>query len=254
MQDNLETYNSTHVVHWYDGFSGLMPVEKSIFERHFKSDKCGNLLDIGIGAGRTTAHLLNYCKQYVGIDYSENLIQKAKLKFVELDLRCMNAVDLGTFSEGSFDFVNFSFNGIDYASLDDRAKILSEINRVLKPGGVFFFSTHNKNAHNFNLSPWLNSKNSAWINLKTFLKLLPYMRRHFKKRKFEIYEKEYAVINNCAHNYGLMTFHSTPEFVKKQLDKQGFDGVEFYNLAGERTDDSSTDEWLFVVCKKTISA
>lgn len=254
MQDNLETYNSTQVVRWYDGFSGLMPVEKYVFEKYFGSKKCDNLLDIGIGAGRTTAYLLNYCKQYVGIDYSENLIQKAKLKFAELDLRCMNAVDLGTFSEGSFDFVNFSFNGIDYASLNDRAKILSEINRVLKPGGVFFFSTHNKNAHNFNLSPWLNSKNSIWINLKTFLKLLPYMRRHFKKQKFELYEKEYAVINNCAHNYGLMTFHSTPEFVKKQLGYHSFDSIDFYNLSGQPTDESCTDEWLFVVCKKPLIA
>jgi len=250
MQDNLETYNSTQVVRWYDGFSGLMPVEKYVFEKYFGIKKCDNLLDIGIGAGRTTAYLLNYCKQYVGIDYSENLIQKANLKFTELDLRCMNAVDLGTFSEGSFDFVNFSFNGLDYASLNDRAKILSEINRVLKPAGIFFFSTHNKLAYNFNQAPWLNSKNSTWINFKTFLKLLPFQPRHFKKRKLEVYNKEYAVINNCAHNYGLMTFHSTPEFVKVQLKNHGFDGVEFYNLSGQPTDESCTDEWLFVVCKK----
>lgn len=250
MQDNLATYNSLQVVNWYNGYTGLMPVEKHVFETYIAGRKCDKLLDVGIGAGRTTAYLVNYCEKYTGIDYSENLVQKAKLKYSDLDLRCMNAADLSEFDNNRFDFVNFSFNGLDYATLNDRMKILSEIYRVLKPGAVFFFSTHNRNAFNFNKAPWFNRKNSLWINIKTFLKLLPFLPRHYSKKKHEVLNSDYAIINNCAHNYGLMTFHSTPELVKKQLESNYFCDVIFYNWEGKITDEKSTDEWLFIVCKK----
>lgn len=250
MQDNLATYNSEQVVNWYDTYTDLMPVEKHVFEICFAGKKCSALLDVGIGAGRTTKFLLNYCEQYTGIDYSENLIRKAKLKFFDADLRCMNAADLSEFENNRFDFVNFSFNGLDYATLTDRMKILSEINRVLKPGAIFFFSTHNKNAFNFNQPPWLNKKNSRWVNIKTFLKLIPFLPRHFSNKRREVLNEDYAIINNCAHNYGLMTFHSTPEFMKRQMESNHFCEVNFYNLEGKIADETSTDEWLFVVCKK----
>lgn len=206
------------------------------------------MLDIGIGGGRTTAYLKNLAKKYIGIDYSENLVDAAKKKFPDADLRVADARDLSEFNANQFDFIVFSFNGIDYVGLDDRNKILNEINRVLKPGGIFFFSTHNKNHDSFNVSPWLNPSNSLLINLKTFIKLLPYLFRHFAKKTEEVIADNYAVINNCAHNYSLMTFHTTPVFLQQQLNSNGFNTVEFLNKKGDKTE--NLDEWIYVTCKK----
>ena len=49
------------------------------------------------------------------------------------------------FEDSSFDFILFSFNGIDYMNHDERIRTLREIRRILKTGGYFCFSTHNLN-------------------------------------------------------------------------------------------------------------
>lgn len=51
----------------------------------------------------------------------------------------MDARDLSTFSDQSFDLVWFSFNGIDYVNHIDRLTILQEIYRVTKPGAILYF-------------------------------------------------------------------------------------------------------------------
>jgi SAM-dependent methyltransferase len=49
------------------------------------------------------------------------------------------------FPDGTFDFVLFSYNGLDYLSPQDRLMALAEIKRVGKKGAYFLFSSHNLN-------------------------------------------------------------------------------------------------------------
>src|SRR5439155_4896171 len=59
------------------------------------------------------------------------------------DIRHMDARDLGVFEKSSFDFILFSFNGLDYANHQDRKTILASIRRALRASGLFVFSAHN---------------------------------------------------------------------------------------------------------------
>jgi len=249
--NNLRTYNSTAVVKWYEELEEITAVEKFIFNAYNDIISNGYVLDIGIGGGRTTAYLHQKCKSYTGIDYSENFVNASKKKFPQSDIRLMDARDLSAFKNDTFDLVNFSFNGIDYVNLNDREKILSEINRVLKPNGVFLFSTHNKDHQTFNKQPWLDKENSLITNLKTFLKLLPFLPRHFSKKKEEIYFNDYAMINDSAHNYSLLTFYTTPDFINQQLQRNKFTAVEFYSKDGKQENTERLDDWIFISCKKS---
>jgi ubiquinone/menaquinone biosynthesis C-methylase UbiE len=162
----------------------------------------------------------------------------------------MDARDLSAFKDQSFDFVNFSFNGIDYVNLENREQALNEITRVLKPGGIFFFSTHNKSSESFNLQPWLDKRNSPLTRLKDFFKLLPFILRKIRNKKLEIITNDYAVINDSAHSYQLFTFYTTPDFLIKQLTKYSFTNIQFYDRSGKKVAAEKADDWIFVITKK----
>lgn len=112
------------------------------------------ILDIGIGAGRTTELLTLLSDDYVGIDYARSRVRVCQQQFPTLDLRTMDVRDLSSFDDGSFDLVSFSFNGIDYINHSQRATALAGIHRVLAPGGLFVFSTLNRNGSSFDERPW----------------------------------------------------------------------------------------------------
>ena len=56
-----------------------------------------------------------------------------------------DASELGFAADNSYDFVLFSYNGIDHLELPDRQRAFAEMKRVLRPGGIMAFSSHNAN-------------------------------------------------------------------------------------------------------------
>lgn len=248
---NLNTYNSDSVIKWYQHLNAITPVEKKIFEYHKDLLANSKLLDIGIGGGRTTAYLIDKCKNYTGIDYSKGFVDTVKQKYPSADIRLMDARDLKGIENSTYDLVNFSFNGIDYVGPEDRKKIFNEIYRVLKPNALFFFSTHNKDHETFDQFPWRDKNNGFITNLKTFIKLLPFLPRHFNKKKEEIRLKDYAVINDSAHNFGLLTFYTSPKFLKEQLTDHNFNEITFFSKNAETVIDNKLDDWIFVTCKRS---
>jgi SAM-dependent methyltransferase len=102
------------------------------------------LLDLGVGGGRTTPYLSDLASSYVGVDYAEEMIRVCRGKYPSLQFEMADAADLSRFADGFFDAIVFSFNGMDYLAPDkSRQQCLRECHRVLKPGGVFIFSSHN---------------------------------------------------------------------------------------------------------------
>jgi ubiquinone/menaquinone biosynthesis C-methylase UbiE len=253
MDNNLKIYTNKAVVNWYSNLHDIIDIEDAIFKNYASILSTGDVLDIGIGGGRTTKYLINKCKNYVGIDYSNQFTNVVKSSFPTADIRNLDARNLSVFDSNTFDFVNFSFNGIDYVNLKDREQILSEINRVLKPNGIFFFSTHNKSYVSFNEEPWNNKRNLVFTRVKDFIKLAPFYFRKMLNRKLEVYENEYSIINDSAHNYGLMTFYTTPNFLIEQLENKRFCNVEFFSKKTKVVDFRRLDDWIFCTCQKSPS-
>jgi ubiquinone/menaquinone biosynthesis C-methylase UbiE len=142
---NLTVYRSPAVVAEYAEFDELSLAELWIFEKYLKPGS--RLLDLGVGAGRTTPYLSARASKYVGLDYSKEMIAACRAKYPALEFCVADASDLSLFADASFDAVVFSFNGIDYLVPDHkRQQCLKEMHRVLAPGGVLIFSTHNPRA------------------------------------------------------------------------------------------------------------
>ena len=132
-------WNDVGVVDFYSNQWQLFEPEKVI--RHLLSSdlRSMRMLDIGVGTGRTTQNFVSEVKYYAGIDYSSAMLEKCKSRFNNLGdnvmFRLMDATNMTEFGDNSFEFVLFSYNGIDNVDHTGRIKILDEIKRVLVPGG-----------------------------------------------------------------------------------------------------------------------
>lgn len=112
------------------------------------------VLDLGVGAGRTAAFLGPISSRYVAVDYTPAMVEACRQRFPHLDVRLGDARDLSAFVDGSFALVAFSYNGIDAIDHEGRKRVLQEAQRVLKPGGWFWFSTLNMDGGARRFSPW----------------------------------------------------------------------------------------------------
>lgn len=126
---------------------GLWQSERIVFQKHLAKD--GRILDIGCGTGRVSIGLyqLGY-HEIEGIDFSEAMIQSAR-KFATrnsypIRFRVGDAMALD-YKDGLLAGVIVAFNGLMQIPLkQNRTRALFEVKRVLKPGGSFIFTTHDR--------------------------------------------------------------------------------------------------------------
>lgn len=104
-----------------------------------------NLLEIGCGTGITTAHLLAYRDhiEIVGVDNAPAMLAQARQNLAEaLDKGHLHLVENDALSylqevpDNSFDIVASAYTLHNFQD-GYRSKVLEEILRVLKPGGLF---------------------------------------------------------------------------------------------------------------------
>ncbi len=105
-------------------------------------DKGERLLDIGIGTGLSSINFHNYGLEIYGIDGSEKMLKKCREKNITKILR---KVDLG---DEKIPFKNKTFDiaiadGLLYF-LRDPERIIEEVRRILKDGGIFSFTVEGK--------------------------------------------------------------------------------------------------------------
>lgn len=218
------------------------PAELEVLVRFDRELKEASVLDIGIGAGRTTSFLNPVCAQYIGIDYSLEMVELARRKFPDVKIDHMDARSLSHFSDKSFDMVWFSYNGMDYVSHGDRLQILAEVKRVLKPGGLFIFSSHNRDVAAYPAWHPVNIRFAANpIRLgKNIVKYLLGIVNTTKLTAHETQTKEYAIRNDQAQGYQLLTYYISLSRQVEQLQKAGFSVEVCLGVNGEVLEKNSS--------------
>jgi ubiquinone/menaquinone biosynthesis C-methylase UbiE len=104
------------------------------------SEKFDSCLDIGCGPGAYISSLKKICKSITAIDQSVEFIEILKRDHPEIKSYSCNLEEgLKHESSDSFDLV---ISALTIHYIKDFKALFSEINRVLKSGGVFVFSTH----------------------------------------------------------------------------------------------------------------
>lgn len=247
---NKETYARADVVDYYQNLETLFQTEEILFEKLLLEIKNSKILDLGVGGGRTTNYLLQITDDYVGIDYVSQVAEETGEKYPNAKILCCDARNLETFEDETFDFILFSYNGIDYVSNEDRLKALKEIYRVLKTGGTFMFSSHNREYKYFNKLPW---HQNIKFNVKYFIFVLHcfyHLPKHFRMKKYEIYTDDYAIINDGDHRFSLLHYYISIDKQNEQLTEIGFSGIEAYDIAGKLVERDNLSHWIYYLARK----
>lgn len=223
---NEKVYAEPDVVEAYARTQGLTEAEqRMLYPLGALRDE--RLLDIGVGAGRTTEPLRARCRRYVGIDYSWEMVDAALERFPGADIRVMDARHL-EFPDHSFDVVLFSYNGLDYVDMTDRRRILGEIHRVLVPGGLLVFCSHNRHYRYLGTPPWLK----PWTR-QTLSRTLSYLRHSSRRHVVGQYlQPHWARVVDDAHDYRLLTTYVTAAEQVRELRDAGFCEIEVFGQQG----------------------
>ncbi len=176
-----------------------------------------DMLDIGAGGGRTTKHFAHHFKSYIGTDYSEAMVNACRAKFGDkLPFQRVDARDMSVFADNSFDFLLFSWGGIDMLSHDDRLKVFSEVKRIARSGALFAFSAHNLHQADVGFkSNGTPLRDIARLLAKTVLNLGFYLGR----------PKDHVVLRDGYHRFGLLTYYTSPAYQVQQLEAAGFRNI-----------------------------
>lgn len=247
---NQKTYAKSKVLDYYDGLNGLFPAEKVLFEKLSPKIKGSKILDIGVGGGRTTEYLLPLAADYTGVDYVPQYIERVKRKYEGGNFSVCDARNLEEFADETFDFVLFSFNGIDVVSHEDRLRVFKEMHRVLKKGGFLAFSSHNRDYKHFRKPYWLNDLRFNPSTVKNAMSYLFFLPRHLRMKKHEVFADEFAVVNDCDHRYSLLMYYIGIEKQIKQLEEIGFFNIEAYNSKGEVVKSDAGSHWIYYSAEK----
>jgi SAM-dependent methyltransferase len=211
------------------------------------------VLDIGVGGGRTTLYLSQLTSDYVGIDYSPPMVAHCHARFPGVRLEVCDARDLSRFDDGSFRLVLFSFNGIDAVDHEGRMQALAEIARVLQPGGIFAFSSHNRNCRPARRRPALEWTRNPFAFAASVARWLGQRRTHSRLAPLEAELPEYALVNDGSEDYSLIHYYLTKEEQRRQLEKAGLLLVEMFDSSAkpvsEQSDDSASPSIWYVARK-----
>ena len=125
---NRNTWKLPGTVRVYEHLEGWTdPGERAALEHVADEARGVPVLDIGVGAGRTIPLLRAMSPDYVGIDYTAEMVTACRARHPDARIEHMDARDLGRFRDGQFGLAVFSFNGIDAVHVDDRQQVLREV-------------------------------------------------------------------------------------------------------------------------------
>lgn len=147
--NNLQQYSDLAAVWWSESspFKDLRYLNEPRFSffAEFVADWRGKkVLDLGCGGGFVAEELAKRGADVVGVDPADPLLEVAQMHAQDSGLRIIYKRGTGEFipcENESFDIV-VCVDVLEH--VDDLSAVLKEVERVLKPGGLFLYDTINR--------------------------------------------------------------------------------------------------------------
>ena len=163
------------------------------------------ILDLGCGPGIHSKKLLDRGAKVKGIDISKELIELARKEAPEAEFKVGDISKL-PYRNAEFDI---AFASLVMGHLKEWGKVLSEVRRVLKKGGIFVFSNYNPVTEKFSKTRWF---------FRQFRELKGYFEEEIKKT---IWKKDKDISAEIVH------YHKTYGTIVKLIVKNGFEIIDY---------------------------
>ena len=247
---NLRVYHSAGIHQWYPSDAALDRAETMALLKYQPAFAGRDVLDIGIGTGRTSRYLAPLARRYEGGDYSPQMVEYVLACLPHLSIRLTDMRDLSAFGGGTFDFVFASCNVIDAVSHGDRERTLSEVRRVLRPGGLFAFSSHNRRYFRALLGPPLQISRNPVTLAKNAAAYVRSLVNHARVGRLRRQDAEYALLNDAGHEYACLHYYIDGASQQRQLERLGFRLRDLFDASGRAVsaagDHSASSSLLYV--------
>ena len=243
--DNLVRYRTPSVVSYYAEATQLQPAERELFGKYLRPDI--SILDIGVGGGRTTPHLAALSRNYVGIDYSEEMIRACRARYPNQRFELCDASNLSAFGDETFDAVIFSFNGIDYLGPAGRSSCFSEVARVLADNGKFIVSSHN--ARLLAVAPPLRGVSPLRGLFRLCRAGVRSVQATTRTIRTGAYRAGEGYVRDPVHG-GLWTYTSTPQTLAPQLSVAGLELVDVLSAGMPEPKPAWLTPWFYYACNR----
>jgi 2-polyprenyl-3-methyl-5-hydroxy-6-metoxy-1,4-benzoquinol methylase len=128
------------------------PIHQRLYKAYVIAEKyvSGDVLEVGCGEGRGLELIIPKSRTFTAVDKIEPVMAQLQKKFPSGSFRSMNIPPLEGLSDNTYDTV-VSFQVIEH--IQDDGLFLSEISRVLKPGGLAMLTTPNRKM-SLSRNPW----------------------------------------------------------------------------------------------------
>lgn len=212
-----------------------------------------DILDIGAGTGRTAVYLAPLAHRYQAIDYSPVMVERFQHDLPDVPIELADMRDLSRFSDGGFDFVLASNNVFDAVDHADRLRTLREMHRLLRPGGMLMFSSHNRDVQDIEHWPRLEFSRNPVTQLQFTAHWLRALSNHARLRHMQTFADDHAIVNDDAHDSGLLHYYIGPEAQQRQLAEQGFELLEIFDKQGSPVTPGGHaphSRWLLYVARR----
>jgi len=182
------------------------------------------VIDLGCGPGEYSEVLLKRGARVTAVDYSEQMVDIVKEKLGE-SVRCYQqdlAKGLPLESEESYDL---AVSALMIHYLEDLSPLFRDVKRILKPGGLFVFSTHHPFV-DYQLSPtgnyFLQEKIvDEWDTLGRPIRV-EYYRRSLSQIMQSLTDAGFSVLELTEGKPAASMEQTAPESYRKLSTEPGF--------------------------------